>query len=335
MSTDRPETAEGIPIGGWVLRTDVAGFDPGPMLAEYGQVFRYPIPASDRAELMVPGQPCFLWRSDRSKVVGIWGVGEVVAPTFSAPVDPDDPSAGEQLFAEVEILALEKPIAVGKLAATKGFEGSEVLADDDRADPVVLRPAEVRAIEEFDFTIVEPTDQQLARLDELLGDDDGSATVGHTLPGTVFELVGVEGSFGIRIDDAGDDLLSVFTVDAAGDAFELGRFAAFTDALDLVALRCGDLELADPVGPAPDDELPDGDPIAVLRTEDGSLAIFRTGDDTFELYDPEPLGPDDDEDADDDWDDWDDDRPRLLGRYDTVTDALAALADAIDEVDED
>ena len=56
----RVETVDGIPVAGWILRPDVAGFDVEPMLAEFGQVFRYPIERSDRTELMAAGQPCFL-----------------------------------------------------------------------------------------------------------------------------------------------------------------------------------------------------------------------------------------------------------------------------------
>lgn len=326
MANDRIRTSDGTPIGGWVLRDDPAVFDVGPMLEEFGQVFRYPLEPSDRVALLDAGQPCFLFRSDTSKVVGIWAIGEVVAPAFRAPVDPDDPGAGEQLFAEVELLPLAKPIAAAKLKDHKDLAGSELLAGPGQANPVVLRPAEVRAIEEFEFEIVEPTDEQLARLEEVLGDD------GDDDGGLVFQLIGLEDSFGIRIDGDDDGLLSVFTINAEG-AFELGRFEEFSDAMDLLALRSAELELAGPVAATDDGELPEGDPIALLDTEDGLLAIFRTGPDRFDLYDPEP-GPDDDDGDPDAWSD-EPGAPELLGTFESLADVLAALAEAVEEVPEE
>src|SRR4051812_19692634 len=295
MASDRPTTPDGTVIGGWVLRADPARFDVEPMIQEFGQVFRYPIDPSDRADLLDAGQPCFLFRSETSRVVGIWAIGEVVAPAFSAPVDPDDRGSGEQLFAEVELLPLAKGIAVGKLRDDPTLGASELFTDPDRPDPVVLRPEEVRAIEEFDFTIVDPTDEQLERLEAVLGDD----AYGDEATGVIFQLVGAQESYGVRFDGDEDGLLSVFTINEEG-AFELGRYEEFADALSLIVMRCGELELLPPVPAATPDELPDGDPVALLQTDDGILAIYRTADDAFDLYDPEPL-PGDDED-DEDWD---------------------------------
>ena len=324
MGNERSHTSDGMPIGGWVLRADPETFDVGPMLEEFGQVFRYPLPPSDRIHDMAPGQPCFLFLADTSRVVGIWAVGEVVAPTFIAPVDPDDPGAGEQAFAEVELLPLEKAIALGKLQAHAAFAGGELVSSPDQANPVLLRPDEVRAIEEFDFTIIEPSDEQLARLEEVLGDDEDT--------GLVFQLIGIERSFGIRLDGDEDGLLSVFTISEEG-AFELGRFQEFSDALELIALRSDGLELDEPVGAGPDDALPDGNPIAILQTEDGVLVIYRTDVSVFELFDPEP---EEAEEADGD-EGWDGQAggPEHLGRFDSLADALAALAENVDEVDDD
>ena len=158
---ERPEaraTADGTPIGGWAIRVDRGAFDVGPMLEAFGQIFRHPIPPGDRVQQLAPGQPCFWYEQDRSKVIGIWGVGEVVGPAFAAPVDAEDASAGEQILAEVEIYPLAKPIPMAKLAALPPFADSELVTAPGRDNPIVLRPREVRAIEEFDFTIVPPSD---------------------------------------------------------------------------------------------------------------------------------------------------------------------------------
>jgi len=322
--TEPLTTAAGTPIGGWVLRADPEVFDVLPMIEEYGQVFRYPIEVNDRTALMDSGQPCFLFLGDTSKVVGIWAVGEVVAPVFSVPVDPDDPDAGEQLFAEVELLPLVKPIALAKLRADPAIASSELVTAPDQPNPLVLEPAAVRAVEAHDFDFVAPTDDQLARMEEVLGPDD---------TGVLFQLVGSERSFGIRIDGEDDELLSVFTVSEDG-AFELGRYEDFDDALGLIRLRVSEgFELEAPVVAGTDDVLPDGNPVAMLETDDGYLVVYRTGEEAFDLYDPDSGG----EGADDEG--WDGDSaaggPELLGEYESLSDALDALAESVEELPDD
>ena len=306
--SDAPRTDDDTPVGGWVLKADPAVFDVTQMLEDFGQVFRYPVEPGARADLMEAGQPCFLFRSDTSRVVGIWAVGEVVATCFSAPLDEDDPAAGEQLFAEVELLPLEKGIPIDKIKAHKILGQGELVSVPQHTNPIVLRPEEVRALEEFDFTLVEPTEEQAENLAEALGEETG----------LIFQLVGVDRSFGILDDGSDDDLLSVVTVNDDG-AYELGRFQEFGDALDLILLQAPDLELEDPVEPT--DGLPDGNPVAVLQTEDGMLGLYLTAPDTFDLYDPdEPeeggvLAP--------------------IGRFDSLTAALTGLIEAIEEVDDE
>ncbi len=309
--SDAPRTDDGTPIGGWVLKADPAQFDVAPMIEEFGQVFRYPVEPGPRADLMAPGQPCFLYVADTSKVVGLWGIGEVVAGCFTAPIDADDASAGEQLFAEVELLPFEKGIALAKVAAHKVLAGSELVTAPDQPNPIVLRPEEVRALEEFDFTIVEPTEEQAAKLAEVLGDED---------TGLIFQLVGVDRSFGILDDGDDDELLSVVTVTDEG-AFELGRFQEFGDALDLIRLHADDLELEDPVE-GTTDSLPDANPVAVLQTDDGMLGLYRTGPETFDLYDPDEIGIEGDGGT------------AIIGRFASISAALAGLMEAIEEVDD-
>ncbi len=305
---DRPVTTDGEPIGGWVLRAEPGGFDVAGTLAEFGQVFRFPLDANDRTEAMDAGQPCFLYSADSSKVVGIWAIGEVVAPATLVDVgEGDGATAGSQLYAEVELLPLVKPLAVDKLRKHPVLAGSELLATPDPANPVVLRPEEVRAIEELDFDFAEPTEEQLARLDEVLGADDGM----------VFQLIGLDRSFGIMEDGSDDELLSVVTVSDDG-AFELGRFQEFVDALDLVRLQAADLELDDPVPVV--DGAPAGVPSAVLQVTDGVLALYRTGPTTFDLWDVEDH-PDTD--------------AEVVGRFESLDAALAGIGEATEEGDED
>lgn len=304
--SDRPRTEDGKPIGGWVLRADPGGFDVAGTLETYGQVFRFPLDPSERADLLDAGQPCFLYSGATSKVVGIWAIGEVVAPCTLVELEGDDGAVTEsQLYAEVELLPLVKPLSVDKLRKDKVLAQGELLTDPTRDNPVVLRPEEVRAIEGFEFDFVEPTEEQLAALDEALGQDDGM----------IFQLVGADQSFGIMDDGSDDELLSVVTVSEEG-AFELGRFQEFADALDLIRLQTAELDL-DEVVPLVDGR-PDGDPMAVLTVEDGVLALYRVGEATYDLYEV-PVDGD----------------PDPVGRFESLPEALTGIADAVEEADDD
>jgi hypothetical protein len=303
--SDRARTDDGKPIGGWVLRADPGAFDVAATLAEFGQVFRFPLDPNDRTDLLDAGQPCFLFSADTSKVVGIWAIGEVVAPPTLIELEGADGSVQSQLYAEVELLPLAKPISVDKLTKHKVLAQGELLTAPGRENPIVLRPEEVRAIEEFEFDFVEPTEEQIARVEEVLGQEDGM----------IFQLVGTDQSFGIMDDGSDDELLSVVTVSEEG-AFELGRFEAFGDALDLIRLQGAGLELDDPVPLV--EGLPDGPPVAVLQVEDGLLSLYRVGPTTFDLYDPTEDG-----------------ELEAVGRFESLDTALAGLAEAIEEVDDD
>lgn len=169
--SERPRTSDGTPVGGWILRGNRDTFDISEMVERYGQVFRYPVEPGERADLMAPGQPCFLYLTDTSRVVGLWGVGEVVAPVLPVPADPDDP-AGDLLFAEVEILMLRKAIPEKKLRAEKPLTDSELFRSPDMPNPLVLEPRAVRAIEGFDLDLVTPTEEQARRLDDLLAAEE-------------------------------------------------------------------------------------------------------------------------------------------------------------------
>lgn len=157
-----------------MLRADPGTFDVISALARYGQVFRFPIPRTERAEQMAPGQPCYLFSAATSRVVGVWGVGEVVGPVLELS-DTHAAEVGEPLLAEVEILALTKPIAVDKLRAHRVLSRGELLTVPEQPNPVVLRPEELRALEEFEFEIEEPTEDQRDLVDAALELD--------TLPG--------------------------------------------------------------------------------------------------------------------------------------------------------
>jgi hypothetical protein len=159
---------------GWLLVADHTVLDIDPMIEAVGQVYRYPVADAERAQAMAAGQPCFLLRTDRSKVIGLWAVGEVVGD--SAPLAEGTDGAGDadepRWAAEVELLPLEKAIALTKLVDHKVLAASPVARATFADSPVPLGRREVRAFETFDFFLVDPRPDQLDVLDGLLAAED-------------------------------------------------------------------------------------------------------------------------------------------------------------------
>jgi hypothetical protein len=164
---------------GWLLVADHRVLDIDPMVEAVGQVYRYPVADAERAAEMQPGQPCFLLRTDPSKVIGLWAVGEVVGD--SAPLAEGSDGAGDgepRWAAEVELLLLEKPIARGKLTEHKVLAAGAVAEATFADTPVPLRRREVRALETFDFFLVEPRPDQRDALDALLDAEEPAGGAG-------------------------------------------------------------------------------------------------------------------------------------------------------------
>lgn len=163
------------------MRADRRVLDVGPLLERFGLVHRYPVPTSAHAAAMVPGQPCYLLRTDPAFVQGIWAVGEVVGPCAPIPAHYEHPAAGRdgeldgdggQLYAELELLGLERPIPIEALQADPTLAASALLADPPPANPIPLTRAELRALEAQEPWLVTPTDDQRAALDAQLAAED-------------------------------------------------------------------------------------------------------------------------------------------------------------------
>jgi hypothetical protein len=163
---------------GWLLVADGSVLDIDPMIEAVGQVYRYPVADAGRAAELTAGQPCFLLRTDRSKVIGLWAVGEVVGE--SAPLaDDDDPAAGGgaelRWAAEVELLPLEKAIARTKLIDHAVLADGPVATATFADTPVPLDRRQVRALETFDFWLVDPRPDQRDALDALLDAEESAS----------------------------------------------------------------------------------------------------------------------------------------------------------------
>jgi hypothetical protein len=178
-------TPEGSPVGGWVLRASRAAVAFDAMVERFGQVFRARVVPSGLVELLAPGQPCFLLLTDRSRVVGLWAIGEVVAPPLELTTDRSGLGLAPGRYAEVEMLALAKPLPLDRLVAHKALGQSALAAPlpaptptppspaaGPGAEVLALAPTEVRALESFDFELVAPNPDQAERLDGLLAAED-------------------------------------------------------------------------------------------------------------------------------------------------------------------
>lgn len=162
-------------FGGWVLRST----EPDAVVADlktYGQVFRFPLPPGDRAAEMDAGQPCFLYVevADQDGRSGIWAVGEVVGRSHPDDVPGARPGT---LTAEVELIPLATRLTRDVLRGNRGVVGCELFRDPGRPNPYRLSRAEVRALEEFEFDLREPTGDQIRAVDEVLGHESDTSVL--------------------------------------------------------------------------------------------------------------------------------------------------------------
>lgn len=180
MSEAEP-THESDSVAGWILRASKSDVDLDTVLARFGQIYR--IPTTTKS--LEPSTPCFLVRTDGNRVVGLWAVGEVVAPNLELPpntallpgelpLGPAVRSEQHRHYAEVELFPIAKPVPIAKLLEDEQLEGSE-LANWQSASShtaLALSAQQVRAIEAFEWWIEEPSEDQRAELDQLLADED-------------------------------------------------------------------------------------------------------------------------------------------------------------------
>ena len=84
----------------------------------------------------------------------------------------DSADGAGRLLAEVEMLPLRKAIAEGTLRKDPALARSELFTAPEQANPLVLEPQAVRAIEGFELELVPPSAEQVERLDALLAAED-------------------------------------------------------------------------------------------------------------------------------------------------------------------
>jgi hypothetical protein len=168
---------------GWALVGGRDRLDVPAVLERHGAVYRWPLGSTTLGDELAPGQPCFLYATDRSRTVGLWAVGSIVAPVLElaagTPLLPGEAAllpvpdpAEPRRWVEVELLGLEKAIA-GDVLAEHPVLGASALFADEAAGPVrPLTRREVRALESLDFWLADPDEGARAALDALLASED-------------------------------------------------------------------------------------------------------------------------------------------------------------------
>ena len=172
--------AEGQPAPAWALVVGREDLDVEAMAVAFGVLYRVALDPRTDAAAIEPGHRCVLFRTDRSRTVGVWAIGEVVAPVLELsagdPLLPGEapfrPAEGEpRRYAEVELALLEKPLSVDRLRGDPVLAASTLLREEP-TQLVALAPEELRAIEALDFWLIEPDDDQRHRFDQLLAEED-------------------------------------------------------------------------------------------------------------------------------------------------------------------
>jgi hypothetical protein len=102
------------------------------------------VAAGYRADLMAPGDRCFVWVTGprgAAWTAGIWAAGVVTAR-------PEPTRERRRLRVGLEVHGLHPPLARAELKADPRFATAEVLRVPRMGNPLVLTPAEVAAIDD-------------------------------------------------------------------------------------------------------------------------------------------------------------------------------------------
>lgn len=97
-----------------------------------------------RADLMAPGDRCFVWVTGprgASWTPGIWAAGAVTAP-------PAPTGERRRLRVGLDVRGLDPLIPRSELRSDTRFAGAEVLRVPRMGNPLILTPPEVAAVDE-------------------------------------------------------------------------------------------------------------------------------------------------------------------------------------------
>lgn len=298
---DQPTTEDGRTAAAWILKADPTLYDVFGALEAFGVITAWPVADTARIMLMEPGQQVFLHVGPgaEGKASGIWAAGEVVGEPFTAHEDDidsfwldDETARANDRYLPVELLPLSSPVTDAQLTGHGALASLELFTDSEQLNPNLVQPDQLEALESFDLTVLEPTEEQLENLADLVGPD--------------FALAINDGSMLYAVVDDGEDDLPwrVISVEQPSegegsddeyseeDEKELGAYAELADALDSVMDLLADIGSRAPIiDLAANNDLLE--PIVTMPLEDGGVCtIIRLGPEAFTL-----MFPSDDEDG--------------------------------------
>ena len=269
-------TTDGAPIAGWAFKVNRVMSDIEGVLESDGVVTTWAMRANERVDLLGPGQRCVLYVSGKAKErsdSALVGVGKVTSVAYQEDGVAD---AGQPWFVDLEILALKQPVAVGELTAHDALRTGELLGAAEQANPVVLSPAEMDAIDAFDLTTVDPADARAVPVAELprfvlRGGDAGDVAIDQT-----------------------DDGRWAVTHYLGEDVDGHGSFDEFADAvasLTAFAVRCGASAASQQVDGEDEAVVELVDPLAVFDwTDAGTVSVVKFGRDVFAVCEIDESG---------------------------------------------
>jgi hypothetical protein len=153
VATSRPETQgdrlkhtrDGVEIAAWMLKANPDVWDVIGHLAAGRVIDSWGVMPGYRAELMGPGDRCFVWVTGPRGAwwtPGIWAAGVVA----SRPMASDE--QGRRLRAGLEVRALDEILPRRELRADPRFAAAEILRLPRMGNPLILTPAELAVIDE-------------------------------------------------------------------------------------------------------------------------------------------------------------------------------------------
>ncbi|MEO6988273.1 MAG: EVE domain-containing protein [Aquihabitans sp.] len=255
-------TTDGAPVAGWAFKVNRVMSDIEGVLETDGVITTWAMRANERVDLLRPGQRCFLYVSGKAKErtdSAMVGVGEVTSTAYQEDGDegPDRP-----WFVDVEILMLKEPVPIARMTAHEALRKGELLGVAEQANPVVLSPAEMEALDTFDLTALDPAEARVVPTVEmphfvLRGGDAGDVAIDQ----------GADGRW----------IVTHYLGDEADGHGTFGEFAEAVASLTAFATRCGATAASQQVdGDATSNVVELVDPLAVFDwAEAGTVSVVK------------------------------------------------------------
>jgi hypothetical protein len=143
-SSQRKRTASGVEIGGWLLKANPEVWDVIGHLAAGRVIDGWGVADGYRADLMTPGDRCFVWVTGPRGArwtPGIWAAGVVTA----RPVPTRE---SRRLRVGLEVHGLDPLVPRSELRSDPRFAGAEVLRVPRMGNPLILTLGEVAAVDD-------------------------------------------------------------------------------------------------------------------------------------------------------------------------------------------